>query len=161
MTDNLGRLAETAAQFELGLALELMPYTALNSLEKASRLVTGCKRANVGLLIDALHLARSGGTPEDVAGLPPGQIAYLQLCDAPQHRPADLPLRVESLNNRLYPGEGELPLVALLDALPPGIVIDVETPVAADRHLPADQRAAKAAAATRRLVHAWSGQKRV
>lgn len=159
MTANLARLAEAAAGFELGLAVELMPYTALNSLGKASRVVAGCGQANVGLLIDALHLARSGGTPEDVARLPPDRIAYLQLCDAPLARPPESHLRVESLTDRLYPGEGELPLLALLDALPPEIVIDVETPVARDRELPAETRATRAAAATRRLVQAWSGQK--
>lgn len=152
MTDNLGRLAMAATAFRLRLSVELMPYTALNSLEKADRVVAGCGSANAGLLIDALHLARSGGTPEAVARLRPERIAYLQLCDAPRAPPADMPLRVESLTSRLYPGEGDLPLIALIEALPAGIAVDVETPVAADRALPPGERAAKAAAATRRLM---------
>jgi sugar phosphate isomerase/epimerase len=159
MTDNLGRLAVAAASFQLRLSVELMPYTALNSLEKADRMVAASGSANVGLLIDALHLARSGGTPEAVARLRPERIAYLQLCDAPRAPPADMPLRVESLTSRLYPGDGELPLLALIDALPADIVIDVETPVAADRLLAPEQRAARAAAATRRLVAAGKGLK--
>ncbi len=159
MTDNLGRLAAAAASSRLRLSVELMPYTALNSLEKADRVVAASGGANVGLLIDALHLARSGGTPEAVARLRPERIAYLQLCDAPRASPDGMPLRVESLTSRLYPGEGELPLLALIEALPADIVIDVETPVAADRALPPEERAAKAAAATRRLVSAKNSLK--
>jgi sugar phosphate isomerase/epimerase len=160
MADNLGRLAEAAGSFGLRLALELMPYTRVNSLAKARHLVESCARPNLGLLIDALHLARAGGTPAEVAAVAPHHIAYFQLCDAPLLPPKDMILRVESLTSRLYPGEGELPLFALLDALPPDVVIDVETPVARDRHLPPEQRAALAGAATRRFLNAWDTRKR-
>jgi sugar phosphate isomerase/epimerase len=131
----------------------------LNSLEKADRVAARCGSANIGLLIDALHLARSGGTPEAVARLPRERIAYLQLCDAPRALPADMPQRVESLTSRLYPGDGELPLLALIEALPADIVIDVETPVAADRLLAPEIRAARAAAATRRVLASRKGPK--
>lgn len=159
MTDHLGQLAAAAADFRLRLALELMPYTAVNSLTKAYRLVAACAAPNLGLLIDALHLARSGGTPAEVASIPPQHIAYVQLCDAPLTPPPEGALRQESLSARLYPGDGELPLFALMDALPPDIVIDVETPVASDRSLPPDRRASLAAAATKRFLAAWEAQK--
>jgi sugar phosphate isomerase/epimerase len=159
MTDHLGRLAEAAGSFGLRIALELMPYTAVNSLGVARRMVTACRRSNLGLLIDALHLARAGGTPAEVATLPPGEIAYLQLCDAPRQPPAGLALRVESLTARLYPGEGELPLAALLDALPKGIVVDVEIPSARDHHLPPAERARLAGQATRRFLADLGAQK--
>jgi sugar phosphate isomerase/epimerase len=159
MTDNLGCLAEAAAQHRLRIALELMPYTAVNSLAKAYRLVAACRKANLGLLIDALHLARAGGTPAEVAAIDRQHIGYLQLCDAPALAPAGMALRTESLSSRLYPGEGELPLFALLDALPADVVVDVETPVARDRGLPPAERAARALAATKRLLHAWAAQK--
>ncbi len=160
MIDNLGRLAEAAGSFRLRIALELMPYTAVNTLAKAERLLSACGAANLGLLIDALHLARSGGTPAEIAALDPSHIAYLQLCDASGQPPPGMPLRVESLTSRLYPGDGDLPLLALLDSLPADLAIDVETPVASDRHLPPDQRAAKAAAATKRLLAAWKAENR-
>lgn len=151
---HLHALAEAAASFRLRLALELMPYTEVNSLAKARRLVES-GGANLGLLIDALHLARSGGTPAAVAAIDPARIAYVQLCDAPLRLSPGLALRAESLTSRLYPGDGELPLFDLLDAVPTGIVIDVETPVARDRALPAVERALRAAAATNRFLTAW------
>lgn len=159
LSDNLGRLAEAASSHRLRVALELMPYTEVNSLAKARRLVETLGRANLGLLIDALHLARAGGTPAEVAAIDPRHIGYLQLCDAPDQLPAGMALRTESLTARLYPGEGELPLFALLDALPAGVVVDVETPVARDQHLPPAQRALRAIAATKRLLNAWGAQK--
>jgi sugar phosphate isomerase/epimerase len=159
MTENLTRLAEAAASCRLRLALELMPYITVNSLAKAHRLVTAAGALNLGLLIDALHLARSGGTPVEVAAIPPERIAYLQLCDAPATLPPGMALRQESLTARLYPGQGGLPLMALMDALPAGIVVDVETPVAADRALPAAERAALALSATQHFLTAWRARK--
>ncbi len=160
MTDQLGRLAEAARSFRLRVALELMPYTAVNSLAKARRLVESCAQPNLGLVIDALHLARAGGTPAEVHTIDPCHIAYIQLCDAPLSPPPGMALRAESLTCRLYPGEGELPLAALMDALPGDIVVDVETPVARDQGLPAAERAARAAAATKRFLAALNGKYR-
>jgi len=159
MTANLARFAEAAQRFRLGVALELMPYTTVNSLAKARRMVEGVDRPNLGLLIDALHLARAGGRPAEVAAIDPRHIAYLQLCDAPREPPPGMALRTESLSARLYPGEGELPLFALMDALPPGIVVDVETPVARERGLLPEERASHALVATLQFLNAWVAQK--
>jgi sugar phosphate isomerase/epimerase len=159
MTANLTRLAEAAGSHRLHVALELMPYTAVNSLAKAHRMVAACGAPNLGLLIDALHLARAGGTPAEVAALPHHHIAYLQLCDAPAEVPPGLTLRQESLGARLYPGDGALPLIALMNSLPEGIAIDVETPVVADRaRLPAE-RARLALSATQRFLSVWRAGK--
>ncbi len=159
MTANLGRLAVAASAHKLRLALELMPYTAVNSLAKADRMVAACPGGNPGLLIDALHLARAGGTPAEVAAIPPERIAYLQLCDAPSVPLPGMALREESLSARLYPGEGALPLMALMDSLPSGVIVDVETPVRADQGLPPARRAALALSATQRFLTAWQTRK--
>jgi sugar phosphate isomerase/epimerase len=155
MTDNLARLGEAAAGFGIGLALELMPYTCIKTIGQAHRMVQDTRLPNIGLLIDALHLARAGGTPAEVARIEPRLIAYLQLCDAPRERAAGVDPRVESLTSRLQPGDGELPLFALMDALPRDVVIDVETPVAAEAGLPAPERARRAAQSTSRFLEAW------
>ena len=159
MTQNLARLAVAAQERRLRVALELMPYTAVNSLAKANRMVAAAGQPNLGLLIDALHLARAGGTPAEVAAIPRERIAYLQLCDAPATPPPDMALRTESLTARLYPGEGALPLAELMDALPDGIVVDVETPVAANRALAPARRASLALSATQVFLTAWKARK--
>jgi sugar phosphate isomerase/epimerase len=159
MIANLARLAEAARSHGLWLALELMPYTAVNTLAKAHRMVASCRQTNLGLLIDALHLARAGGTPAEVAAIPPEHISYLQLCDAPAEVPPGLTLRQESLGARLYPGEGDLPLFELLDALPQGVVVDVETPVVASQGLSTTERAGLALSATQRFLTRWKSLK--
>lgn len=159
MTANLASLAAAARARKLRLALELMPYTAVNSLAKADRMIAACPEGDPGLLIDALHLARAGGSPAEVARIPGERIAYLQLCDAPAVAPAGMALRDESLSARLYPGAGALPLMELMDALPPGIAVDVETPVRADRGLPPAERAALALSATQHFLRRWEARK--
>jgi sugar phosphate isomerase/epimerase len=97
-----------------------------------------------GIIIDPLHLQRSGGTPGDVGALDPKLIAYCQLCDAPLAAPHNLPrprelprgqsvegitdLALEARAVRLLPGDGELPLAEIIAALPAGLAFSVETP---------------------------------
>lgn len=56
-----------------------------------------------------------------------------QLCDAPAQAPPADALVVEARTRRLLPGEGELALDALLDALPDGIALGIEVPLAGQR----------------------------
>jgi sugar phosphate isomerase/epimerase len=59
----------------------------------------------------------------------------------------------EALDERLLPGEGELPLVELLEALPEGIPISVELRSKALRNgFAPDERSQVVADATRRLL---------
>jgi sugar phosphate isomerase/epimerase len=152
---NFALACETAAGFSLGIAFEFMPYSEVPDLDAATRLLEAAAQPNGALVIDALHLARSGGTPEAVAALPRQRIAYCQLCDAPGKQRAELGLRAESLRHRLYPGAGELPLFDLMAALPPDVTIDLETPVAADAHLPVAERGRRAGDAIRHFLAAY------
>src|SRR5262249_60131702 len=81
------------------------------------------------VLIDALRLARWGGTPLEVARLEPKWLAYAQLADARGRRPAThQALRDEARAGRYLPGDGELPLAELLEALPADLPVAVEAP---------------------------------
>jgi len=145
--DRLARLAEIARGRSLGLALEFMAFRTVDSLATAVQVTA---RANVPILIDALHLARSGGIAADVAALPPESVAFLQLCDAPAARPADL--IHEARFDRLYPGEGALPLLPLIAALPPDRPISIEVPRASMIGRTAREQAREAFAWTQRLL---------
>ena len=62
---------------------------------------------NLGVMFDAWHFARSGGTLAQLEGLPPGLIGAVQISD----RIAPAPGTVYApMSGRLLPGEGELPL---------------------------------------------------
>ncbi len=125
-TTTLATLAEVAATHGLGVALEFMAFRPLSTLDAALSMVRAVNADNVGLLIDALHLDRAGGSVGDVAAIPPALIALVQLCDAPALRPDDI--IAEARSGRLHPGDGALPLGALLDVLPDGLPLSLEVP---------------------------------
>ena len=69
--DCFAALCDAAAGFGLRVSLEFMRFRHLQTIEAASALVSAAGRSNAGVLVDALHLSRSGGSPEAVAALPP------------------------------------------------------------------------------------------
>jgi sugar phosphate isomerase/epimerase len=154
--DRLAALADLAAAAQMGIALEFMRFRAVTDLQFAMRLIQLAGRPNVQVLIDALHLARSGGAPEQVAALSPDKIAIAQLCDAPAAAPAVDLLAQEARTARLYPGEGALPLGALLDALPDAVPLSIEVPNTAYESLGHAIRAKRALDATHALCKARS-----
>jgi sugar phosphate isomerase/epimerase len=152
LLDNFGALCAAANACGLRTMLEFIPYSVLGTLAKAHELLMAAAPVNAGLLIDALHLSRSGGAPADIAAYDPALFSYIHLCDAPNARPPTERNRDEARNDRLYPGGGELWLDAFLDAFPPDTPVAVEAPNAAFAHLPPVERANLAGAATRRLL---------
>ncbi|MDE2620823.1 MAG: sugar phosphate isomerase/epimerase [Sphingomonadales bacterium] len=148
-------LCDHAAPYGLPVSLEFGRFTRVCDLAAACAVITAADRPNARLLIDPLHLLRSGGTPEEVAAVPRRLFAYAQFCDAGPDAPAPedfAAIRAEALDGRRLPGEGALPLAALLAALPPGLPLSVELraralregypdPVDRARHLLAATRA--------------------
>lgn len=157
LLEHLALICAEAAVFGLQMNLEFAPFSAVRTIDDALALLAELRASNAKVLVDALHLARSGGTPNDVARLPVEAIAALQLCDAPIAAPPPEQLHDEARTDRRYPGEGELPLTALMAALPPGLVVEVETPVLRDRQLPLVERARRCADSARRFLLATNG----
>ena len=111
--------------------------------------------AGAALVVDALHLARTGSSAEEVRTLPDHWLSYVQLCDAPKEAPPDhAGLITEARTDRLLPGSGALPLHELIDAFPAGAVYSVEAPVLAHTGWAVDVRAEHAYQALRDTVHA-------
>lgn len=142
--------AKAADEAGLKIALEFMPMSDLKTLEQASDVIAS-SGANVGILIDALHLARSGAGAAEVAALAPPSILLTQLCDAPAQLAPGSTLFDEAMSGRMYLGDGGLDLAGLVNALPPGAEIELETPVVAHEALAPAQRARHAADAARRF----------
>lgn len=155
--DKFALICEEAVAFELRPVLEFMVFTATKTVQQADRMVGRAAHPAAGVLVDALHLQRSGGSPADVAPLVaanPGRYPYAQLCDGPRAAPGGggRGLYEEAVHNRLAPGDGELPLLELVGAMPSGAPLSVETPVAAVAHLSPRERAEHTMAATRALL---------
>jgi sugar phosphate isomerase/epimerase len=93
------------------------------------------------VLVDALHLSRSGGTPAEVARIDPALFEYAQICDAPAQIPFDNQRLRQEPSDRLLPGQGGLPLVDLVHALPPDLPLAIEAPIKQMEFLPPAERA--------------------
>lgn len=153
--DNLGRIADVAARHDIKMAIEFMRWRSTATIEDAERLATASGRNNVGILLDALHLSRSGGNPEAVAALPNDLVLYLQLCDAPAEQPVtDARCIAEARGARMLPGTGRLWLKELMKVLPANIAISVETPHKGDSELSFFEKAQKGMDATRVFLDA-------
>lgn len=120
------------------------------TVEKARRVVEAAGRKNGAVLVDAIHFFRADNEFADLAGAP---LRYAQFCDAHPGRPADMQeVMRQARGDRLFPGEGALDLRGLIAALPPGLPLSLEVPVA--RKLAPLERARLALEATRRLLGA-------
>jgi sugar phosphate isomerase/epimerase len=147
--DSLARLVELGRSHGVIPCLEFMPWTCAPNLAAARSRIAGIDGA--ALLIDAFHLARSGSTPEDLRE--EDRVSYLQLCDIAGPIPAMETILHEARAERLFPGEGEIPLARLLRHLP-GLPLSLEVPAnrLRDAGVPALERARLAMTATRHLL---------
>ena len=126
--ENLSICADLAAEAGLSVIFEFLPYSMTRRLEDAVSLLATVDRNNVKVVLDSLHLFRSGGSVADVGAVEPSLFGVLQLSDAPLQPPEFENLRRESIGDRLVPGTGELPLRELLAALPTGLLVSLEIP---------------------------------
>lgn len=123
-------LAGAAAEHGIRMVMEFMPYRGMRTLPAALDMHRAVDHPNAQLLIDAIHLSRSGAGVADLAAMPDRSIiGHFHICDAPATPPAALEDKLrESREGRLYPGEGGLPLRALMALLPEGCSVSLEAP---------------------------------
>ena len=140
--DGFGALCDRAASEGLRVSLEFMPFSRVNNLELALRVVDAAGRANGGVMLDCWHHHRAGGSAADLLSARGDAIFALQLDDA---LPEPMPdIMEETLNHRLLPGEGciDLPTyVSALREIGAEPVYDVEVFKDSLRGLPAAERA--------------------
>lgn len=125
--DQFAILAELAADAGFELVIEFVPTLAVPDLPTALEAIRHVGRPDVRLLIDTMHLVRSGGSVADIAALDPDLIGYVQLCDVPL-APGFPSYMQEAMFERRAPGEGELPLADILAALPRDLIVGLEIP---------------------------------
>ncbi|MEM5369188.1 TIM barrel protein [Paraburkholderia azotifigens] len=127
--DRLGKLCDLAAPLGLSPSLEPMPWTDVKNITQGARVVKASGRRNTGLIIDPLHFDRAACSLDELRSLPREYFGYVQFCDAPAERPADLDtLLFQARCERMIPGEGGLDLAGILRALPDHLPISIEVP---------------------------------
>jgi len=109
-----------AARHGVRIVLEFLPGTGIPDIGTAAALVAQAGAANLGIMFDTRHLARSGGSTPDVA-------RHADAIQAVQF--SDLRWSTRDDPNRLLPGEGDLPLadfLALILEAHPTIPVGIE-----------------------------------
>lgn len=152
LVDRLSALSELASIYNLKPALEWHPYVAVSDIHQALKVLNDVGKGKASLLVDALHLYRSGGTAADIVNLPPDLMPYWQICDAPSIAPSFDQLRNEARFDRRYPGDGGLDLDALLDVMPKDSFISVEAPFKKYAELTPSERGKRCGETTRNLL---------
>jgi sugar phosphate isomerase/epimerase len=133
--DLLGQLAGRAQEYRLSCLLEFMGFSGIKTLADARTVVDRSGAANAHLLVDTLHVARTGTSIDELARLDPRYFPMAQICDAASGSVERDPVkaRTEAVSARLDPGAGVLPLTDVIRALPPAIPLSVEVPRPAGR----------------------------
>ena len=151
MIDAVGAISEESQRRGLCIVMEFVPATGIPTITDAAAIARGVGMANCGILLDPWHLARTGGTVEDIRALPFGMIGALQLDD---RTPPPLGSGYVAMAGRDLPGEGRLPLFDICRAAlanNPTLTAEVEVFSAELRELPIDAAAVR----VRTAVDAW------
>ena len=157
LVQSFAQLCSLCADYGLRPMLEFIPYAQIGTLATAVALIGDAGATNSGVLVDSIHLSRSGGNPGDLAEYDPGLFSYAHINDVPSTPPARDELRVEARGRRLYPGDGELWLTDYVAALPKDAPLAIEAPSERYASLSTHERAALAAKKMRALLQAAEG----
>jgi sugar phosphate isomerase/epimerase len=155
--DAFAKVCDQAGAAELLVHLEHYPWSGIPDLATAWAIVRLADRPNGGLLVDTWHLVRTapeGGPLVALAGVAGHKVLGIQVSDGPL-TPGD-DVREEAVRGRHLPGDGAMPLAAILGALratgceaPVGVEV-MSADLAAR---PPAEAAALAATATRAVLH--------
>jgi sugar phosphate isomerase/epimerase len=116
MAEAFAELCEEAAQVGARVALEPMPFSNVRTPAEGLELVRAADHRNGGLIIDIWHVGRAGVPYHELRDIPAERIVAVELNDAPAE-PADSSLVQDTINGRLFCGEGDLDVPAFIAAI--------------------------------------------
>lgn len=127
-TDQFGRLCELAARYGQTVSLEFVTWASVTNLKQAKELLLAVGKPNVGIVVDCLHFYRSRVTLEELDDCPQEWFHYAHLCDCEAEIPTDKEALIHTGRaERLYPGEGAIPIREIISHIP-NAVRGVEIP---------------------------------
>ncbi len=153
----LSALCRHAEGCGMRIALEFGVFTEVKDLDAALAILDAVGHPLRALLVDPIHVDRSGSSIHAIADVDPTLLPYAQFCDAPAERPdpSDFgAVIIDAVDLREQCGAGALPLASLYRALPAGIPLSIELRSKALREGYPDpcERARVTAEATRRWM---------
>ena len=89
VTDRFAQLCVRASELGLRINAEFFAGSELKSFRDALALVSAAAQPNAGIVVDSLHIARTGSALADVARTDPRLIGNAQISDGPLTMPPD------------------------------------------------------------------------
>lgn len=129
LTESYAQLAQMCAEYGIVASLEFMPWTAVPDATAAVAIVGQADGPSRSVLVDALHVARSTTTLDDLAAIPREWLHYAQMCDGSVPAPReDAELIRHAREERLVPGTGGIDLPGIWSVLPADLPVSIELP---------------------------------
>ena len=128
-TARFARLCELANPLGISVSLEFPHWTETGNLAEAARVVRAVDRPNAGILVDMLHFGRSDSGLDELAKLPREWFRFAHVCDAAREVPSTMAGIIRTARDeRLFPGEGGMPIREILARMPQNIPYALEIP---------------------------------
>nr|WP_255476534.1 MULTISPECIES: sugar phosphate isomerase/epimerase [unclassified Novosphingobium] len=118
MTEEFATLCAQAAERGTSILFEMLPaaFSSLPSLDQVLSLTRGAGAANGGIMLDNLHIHRTGTPLSDIATkLTPSDLIGVEINDGTWAQPVDFLDSV--IHRRLLPGDGELDINGFMQAV--------------------------------------------
>lgn len=113
-TERYGQLLELSVGRGVPASLEFLGFaTSLNTLARAWEICAGTGSADATITADAWHLFRGDSKLDSLDDIPPDHLAIFHWDDAP----ASLPRAQQTDADRVFPGDGLLPLKTIAEKL--------------------------------------------
>ena len=113
--EDLAGVCDRAAEHGLLVTVEFLPWSGIPDAATAYDLVERTGRKNATVLVDTWHWFRGGASLDQLRAIPGERIGSTQFNDAPVQPWENLV--DETMDARLHPGEGAIPLVEVVQVL--------------------------------------------
>lgn len=132
--EQLGKLCDMAAQYDMMINLEYMAFSNIRTLEETVEVMDLLNRPNLKLLVDHLHSHRAGVTQAMLEKIPSERLGFVHLCDGPAWIPptGHPDMAGVARAGRLYVGEGGIDLLGMLRGTPDAPYYSIELPNVAE-----------------------------
>jgi sugar phosphate isomerase/epimerase len=128
-TARFAELCEIGERVGVNVCLEFLPIYQVRDLATSLGVLAEVAHPRGKLLLDPLHMARSGASLAEIREIPAELLTFAQFCDAPAELAGERTfdaLLSEAVDGRLNPGKGGLPLRELLTILGPDLPLSLE-----------------------------------
>jgi sugar phosphate isomerase/epimerase len=115
--DEFAQLCREASRRGITIAYEMMPFSGIDSIEKAQALVEGAAQRNGGVIFDLWHIVKLGIPYEKVMTFPQKYFTGVEINDGYLKTPAGMTMVEETTGHRALCGYGEFDVKGFLAQL--------------------------------------------